>query len=154
MIPVVLFAIAASARADEPDLLSFGAGAFDIGKDETAFEGRIEYRPGIKFWHFKPFAGAMGTSDGGAYGYAGILLDLHIGSNFVTTLSFAPGAYHKGKGKNLGHGLEFRSQIEVAYRFENRSRLGLAFSHMSNASLGRKNPGTENLLLTYAIPLR
>ena len=141
-------------RAEEPALISFGAGAFDVGKDETAFEGSIEYRPDIDFWYFRPFAGAMGTSDGSAYGYAGILLDLNLSDSFVTTLSFAPGAYHKGGGKDLGYTLEFRSQIELAYRFANRARLGIALSHMSNASLGRKNPGAESLLLTYAVPLR
>ena len=153
-INLCLAGLARNAQAGEPALLSFAAGAFDVGKDETAFEGRVEYRPDIDFWYFRPFAGAMATSDGGAYGYAGILLDLRLGEHFVTTLSFAPGAYHKGSGKNLGHELEFRSQIELAYRFADRSRLGVAFSHMSNASLGRKNPGTENLLLTYAVPLR
>lgn len=146
--------VARDARAGEPALLSFAAGAFDIGKSETAFEGRMEYRPDIEFWRLKPFAGAMATSDGGAYGYAGILFELYFARNIVTTLSFAPGAYHKGNGKRLGHGLEFRSQIELAYRFEDRSRIGLAFSHMSNSGLGRNNPGTENLLLTYAVPLR
>lgn len=143
-----------AAWAGEQALLSFAAGAFDIGKDETAFEGRVEYRPEFEFWLLKPFAGAMATSDGGAFGYAGILYDLYIGESIVATLSFAPGAYHKGKGKRLGHGLEFRSQIELAYRFEDRSRIGLAFSHLSNGGLGRKNPGTESLFLTYAIPLR
>ena len=153
-INLCLVGLARNAGAGEPALLSFSAGAFDVGKSETAAEGRIEYRSDYEFWFLRPFAGAMVTSDGGAFGYAGILLDLRLGENFVTTLSFAPGAYHQGSGKNLGHGLEFRSQIELAYRFADRSRLGVAFSHMSNSSLGRKNPGTENLLLTYAVPLR
>ena len=40
----------------------------------------------------------------------------------------------QGDGLDLGYGLEFRSQLEIAYRFDNRSRLGVAVSHMSNAS--------------------
>ena len=49
--------------------------------------------------------------------------------------------------------LEFRSQIELATRFDDRSRLGLAFSHISNASVGERNPGTEILTLTYMVPV-
>ncbi|MBO34284.1 MAG: lipid A 3-O-deacylase, partial [Rhodospirillaceae bacterium] len=32
-----------------------------------------------------------------------------------------------------------------AYRFDNRSRLGLAISHYSNASIGDTNPGSSGL---------
>jgi len=146
--------LAQPARADDPDFIAFSAGVFDLGKDQTAAEGRLEYRSDIKLWIFKPFGGVMATSDGGAYGYAGILIDMFFGNRAVATLSFAPGAYYMGDGKDLGHDLEFRSQLEIAYRFDNRARLGLALSHMSNASIGDKNPGTESLILTYALPVR
>ena len=82
------------------------------------------------------------------------LVDVFLGRRIVTTLSFAPGYYHKGASKNLGYDLEFRSQLEISYRLDDRSRLGLSISHMSNASIGDKNPGTENLMVTYAIPGR
>jgi len=140
--------------AEEPDFLSFSGGVFDLGKDQKAAEGRLEYRSNLKLWIFKPFAGVMGNSDGGAYGYAGGLVDVFLGRRIVTTLSFAPGYYHKGDSKNLGYDLEFRSQLEISYRLDDRSRLGLSISHMSNASIGDKNPGTENLMVTYAIPVR
>ncbi len=142
------------AWADDPDFIAFSAGVFDLGKDETAVEGRLEYRSDLRLWIFKPFAGVMATSDSAAYGYAGVLVDMFFGDRVVATLSFAPGAYTKGDGKKLGHELEFRSQVELAYRFDDRARLGLALSHMSNASIGRKNPGAESLVLTYAVPLR
>ena len=150
----VVLLLGQSARADDPDFIAFSAGIFDIGKDQTAAEGRLEYRSEMRLWIFKPFAGVMGNSDGGAYGYAGVLVDMFFGKRMVATLSFAPGAYARGDGKDLGHDREFRSQIEVSYRFNDRSRLGLALSHMSNASIGDKNPGTESLMLTYALPVR
>ena len=146
--------LAQPARADDPDFIAFSAGVFDLGKDQTAAEGRLEYRSDLKLWVFKPFAGVMATSDAGAYGYAGVLVDMFFGNRTVVTLSFAPGGYVMGDGKDLGYDLEFRSQIEVAYRFDNRARLGLALSHMSNASIGDKNPGTESLMLTYALPVK
>ena len=150
---LALLLLSQPARAADPDFIAFSAGAFDIGKDQTAAEGRLEYRSDLRLWVFKPFAGVMGTSDGSAYGYAGVLVDMFFGRRMVASLSFAPGAYATGDGKKLGHGLEFRSQLELAYRFDDRSRLGLALSHMSNASIGRKNPGTESLVLTYALPV-
>jgi len=47
-----------------------------------------------------------------------------------------------------------RSQLEVAYRFDGRSRLGLSISHYSNAGLGDDNPGTESLMVNYSVPLK
>jgi len=138
---------------DDPAFLTLAAGAFDVGKDETAAEGRIEYRHDRKFWLFKPFAGLMATSDGAVYGYGGVLIDAYWGNRIVTTLSFAPGAYYEGDGKDLGSTLEFRSQFEIAWRFDDRSRLGLAIGHMSNASIGEDNPGEESVTLNYSIPL-
>ena len=69
-----------------------------------------------------------------------VMLDVYLGRRFVVTPSFAAGLYAEGGGKDLGHVLEFRSQIEVAYRFEDRSRLGLSFSHISNASISSTTP--------------
>ena len=51
--------------------------------------------------------------------------------------------YGEGDGKDLGHAIEFRSGIEVAYRFDDYSRLGLSFTHISNAGLDERNPGVE-----------
>ncbi|MCH7937915.1 MAG: acyloxyacyl hydrolase [Proteobacteria bacterium] len=85
---------------------------------------------------------------------AGILLDVYFGRRFVVTPSFAP-TYWRGKTNDLdlGHEFEFRSQIEFAYRFDNRARLGVAISHSSNASIVDTNPGTETILVNYSIPL-
>lgn len=144
---------AAPARADDPAFLTLAAGWFDMNRrKEEAAEFRLEYRSDYKLWVFKPFGGIMATSDGASYYYAGILMDIYLGRRFVVTPSFAPGAYVKGGGYDLGHVVEFRSQLEVAYRFDDRSRLGVSFSHMSNASIGDSNPGTESLMLNYSIP--
>jgi len=43
--------------------------------------------------------------------------------------------------------------LEFAFRFDDRSRLGLSISHYSNAGLGDSNPGTESLMANYSIPL-
>lgn len=154
LLSVLLAMAPAAARAgDEPAFLAFGVGGFDVNKrrDPAVLAG-VEYRSDWKLWQFKPIVGVMGTSDAAGYVYAGIMLDIFWGRRVVTSFSFAPGAYFEGSGKDLGHVVEFRSQAEIAYRFDDRSRLGLAINHLSNAGLGDDNPGTEQLVLTYAMP--
>ncbi len=139
---------------DDPHFLTLAAGYYDINDDMDAAEIRAEFRAGNKFWIFKPFGGMMATSDAAFYGYAGFLVDVYFGRRVVLTPSLAAGLYEDGDGKDLGHIVEFRSSIELAYRFDNRARLGVSFYHLSNASLDDNNPGTEVLSLNYSIPLR
>jgi hypothetical protein len=142
------------ARAEDPSFLALGLGYFDVNKrDDAAVDFRLEYRHGQKFWIFKPWIGVEATSDGAVYGAAGVLVDVFFGRRVVLTPSFGAGYFEQGDGKELGHEIEFRSQIELAYRFDDRSRLGLAFSHISNASIGDDNPGVEILNVYYSIPL-
>ena len=103
-------------------------------------------------WIFKPFSGLLLTSDSAVYGYGGVLLDVFFGPRIVLTPSFAAGLYHGGAGKDLGHAVEIRSQIEIAYRFAGRTRLGVGLIHISNAGLDDRNPGTNTLMATYAVP--
>ncbi len=159
--PVWLGQAVAQAPAD-PHLLSAGLGYFDINKqDDDAVDLRLEFRPGYQLLDFnrpwiglKPFAGIEVTTDGAVYGLAGFLLDIAAGERLVVTPSIAVGAYSDGDGKDLGHTVEFRSQLEVGYRFDDESRLSAAFSHISNASLGDDNPGVEILSVYYHLPLR
>ena len=95
----------------------------------------------------------MGTSDRAVYGYGGFLTDVFLGPRIVLTPSLAFGLYEEGDGKDLGHIVEFRSSVELAYRFDDRSRIGISLYHLSNASLSEDNQGTEILSLSYSIPL-
>lgn len=131
-----------------------GFGWYDFKiQDNEAADFRLEYRHSDDFLWLKPWGGLEVTSDGGVWGGVGVLIDITFFDAVVLTGSFAPGLYEEGDGKNLGHTLEFRSQVELGYQFENRSRLSLAFSHISNGSLSNDNPGVELLNLYYHIPL-
>jgi hypothetical protein len=143
-----------SARADDPDFFSFGAGVFDFNDNKTAAMGAVEYRSDKKYLFLKPFGGFMMNGDRGRDIYLGVLMDIFFGRRLVVTPNFAPSLYWKGtSGKDLGHPLEFRSGLEIAYRFDDRSRLGLAVHHLSNASISDDNPGTELLTLYYSLPM-
>jgi len=114
----------------------------------------VEYRSCLPcFPYARPLFGIMGTERATLYVYGGMALDLFLGKGFVLTPSFAPGLYVQGKGKDLGFPLEFRSSMELSYILPNRGRIGAQFYHISNASLGSKNPGAEALVFFYGIPL-
>jgi len=119
---------------------------------EFASEAGLEYRSAERLWVLKPFAGAVANSAGTVYVYAGLLLDIYLGEHFVLTPSSAPGFYSAGKGKNLGFPIEFRSQVEMSYRFSNGSRVGMGINHISNAGLGHINPGIEAVVITFSTP--
>ena len=147
--------VATPAAADEePAFISLGAGATGVIADRAqgaAFN--LEYRSDHDLWKIRPFAGGFATSDASLYGYFGFLMDIYFDRRWVLTPNTAVGAYTEGDGQDLGHFIEFRSGFELAYRFDDRSRLGVAVHHLSNAGIGSDNPGTETALLYYSIPL-
>ena len=138
-------------RNNNPGYLSLGVGYYDINDNKSTVELRLEQRLDKSFQFFQTFVGLMSTGDKAFYGYGGIALDW-VYRDFIITPSFAAGLYVNGDGKDLGHAIEFRSALEVAYEFKNLHRLGLMFYHLSNASLSDNNPGTEVLSLSYSIP--
>lgn len=141
-------------RDDDPAFITLGAGFYDVNDNEEAVEFRLEWRGGTKYlWIFKPLLGVMGTSDKAAYGYAGFLTDFYFGRRIVLTPSFAAGYYFDGDGKDLGSAIEFRSGIELGWRFDNRSRISAILYHLSNAGIDDNNPGTEVISIGYSYPL-
>lgn len=154
LLAVGLLTVDQTARAGEPDFVTVGAGYYDLFDDQAAAEVRLEYRfsEENKLLWFTPFVGFTATSDAGTYGYGGIALDIFFGPRWVATPTFAAGLYGNGDGKDLGHAIEFRSGLEVAYRFDDYARLGLSFTHISNAGIGDRNPGVESLILFYSVP--
>ena len=84
---------------------------------------------------------------------AGVLLDVELGRGWVFTPGFGGGYYNAASGLDLGFDAEFRSSLELSRRFRNGSRLGFVFAHVSNGSLGDKNPGSETLGLNCDVPL-
>ncbi len=152
----------AGAQADRnPHLVALGLGAFDITDDDTAVEGRIEFRPGTRildgvpgFHGIGPVVGLMANVDGGVYGYGGFFLDFRWGEHVLIWPGAAVGAYEDGNSVDLGGVVEFQTGLTVAYQSEDQSHVGFTFSHISNAGIYDRNPGENSLWLSYAIPLR
>ena len=100
------------------------------------------------FGNLSPITGAMITADNATYFYTGIQAHYKIGAlNF--TPSFAPGYYNEGDGKDLGHALEFKSELQLSLELPKESQLGFSYNHLSNASLGSKNPGANSYMFNF-----
>lgn len=152
-------AVAAEDKA-QPDLIGVGGGYFDVQDNQPrdqAADFRLEYRFGSAlleagdWFAVRPWLGTEVTSDGGIYGAGGLVVDIPIGPlNFSP--SFGAGLHYDGNGKQLGSAVEFRSQAELSYRFQNDSRLSIAYGHISNAGLTEQNPGAEILTVYWHFP--
>ena len=95
-----------------------------------------------------PITGALITADNAGYIYTGVQAQYKIGSlNF--TPSFTPGLYHEGDGKDLGHLVEFKSELQFSLDLSKTSELGFSYNHISNASLGDKNPGANSYMFNF-----
>ena len=98
--------------------------------------------------NLSPITGAMITADNATYFYTGVQAQYKIGSlNF--TPSFAPGYYEQGDGKDLGHAVEFKSEVQISVDLPKASQLGFSYNHLSNASLGDKNPGANSYMFNF-----
>ena len=69
-----------------------------------------------------------------------------MGDKIKFTPSFAPGFYHEGDGKDLGHALEFKTEVQLSYAISESTNFGMSYNHISNASLGDKNPGANSYM--------
>jgi len=100
------------------------------------------------FGNISPITGALITADNASYIYTGIQAQYKIG-NLNITPSFTPGLYHEGDGKDLGHLVEFKSEVQISLDIFKDSELGFSYNHISNASLGDKNPGANSYMFNF-----
>ena len=95
--------------------------------------------------NLSPITGAMITADNATYFYTGIQAHYKLGKLNLTP-SFTPGYYNEGNGKDLGHALEFKSELQLSLELPRDSQFGFSYNHLSNASLGDKNPGANSYM--------
>ena len=93
-----------------------------------------------------PITGGFITENSAAYVYTGVEWNYIISDKLKFTPSFAPGIYHEGDGKDLGHALEFKTEVQLSYSISEDTNFGMSYNHISNASLGDKNPGANSYI--------
>ena len=134
--------------------LNFFTGMFDFSDDKQA-SGLIGLQHQNDELFRKSFLGNLSPISGGflteksaIYLYTGVQAEYELG--FLTiTPSFAPGYYHYGDGKDLGSSLEFKTEVQMSFNINDRTHLGMSYNHISNASLGDKNPGANSYMLNF-----
>ena len=134
--------------------LNVYTGMFDFSDDGKkssliGFEHQNEnlYRNTF-FGNISPITGALITADTAGYLYTGIQAQYSLGALNITP-SFTPGLYFEGDGKDLGHLIEFKSELQFSLDLSNTSELGFSYNHLSNASLGDKNPGANSYMFNF-----
>ena len=157
---IIAFALWSAAFANEEEInlpntqMNFYSGMFDFSDQKQravllGFQHQNEelYRETF-LGTVSPITGGFLTENAALYAYTGIEWNFDIGPvNF--TPSFAPGLYGEGDGKDLGHILEFKSEVQATLNFSENSSLGMSYNHLSNASLGDKNPGANSYMFNF-----
>ena len=134
--------------------LNFFTGMFDFSDDKQSsgllglqHQNEELFRNSF-LGKLSPITGGFFTEKSAFYLYSGVQAEYELG--FLTiTPSFAPGYYNYGSGKDLGYPLEFKSEIQMSFNLSDSSHLGMSYNHISNASLGTKNPGANSYMLNF-----
>lgn len=139
-------------------LLTLSGGTAQLFDGADRPFGSVGWRPAARLGgHLgADFLAAAGTH-GERYVAAGFFCELPLFSRLVLTPAFAAGWYDPGDDDDdfdLGFPLEFRSTLQLDWCFHSGVRLGITAFHLSNASFGLHNPGTEAIAVVLSIPLR
>jgi len=147
------FVIAEEVNTNEHNI-SFFTGNFDFSDDKqksilVGFQHQNEnlYRDTF-LGNVSPITGGFLTENSAAYLYTGIEWNIDMGGLQLTP-SFAPGYYHEGDGKDLGHIIEFKSEVQLSLDLSQSTELGFSYNHLSNASIGDKNPGANSYMFNF-----
>ena len=156
---LVIFSVTNLAVAEEQNTngqqLNFFLGNFDFSDDKqravlVGFQHQNENLiRDTMLGNVSPITGGFITENSAAYVYTGIEWNVDMGGGLTFTPSFAPGLYHEGDGKDLGHVLEFKSEVQLSYASSDETSFGLSYNHVSNASLGDKNPGANSYMFNF-----
>jgi len=155
-----LFFTSTILKADEKGLddknteLNFYTGMFDFsdkGKRSALFgiqhQNEDLFRDSF-LGSLSPVTGGLITGDNSMYIYSGVQADYEFGSLKLTP-SFTPGIYNKGDGKDLGSPIEFKSEIQLSFDLTKNTIFGMSYNHISNASIGEKNPGANSYMFNF-----
>ena len=134
--------------------LNFFTGMFDFSDDKQAAGVLgIQHQNDDLFrksflGKLSPITGGFLTENSAFYFYTGAQAEYDLGL-FTITPSFAPGYYNFGDGKDLGSALEFKSEIQMSLNLSDSTEFGMSYNHISNASLGDKNPGANSYMINF-----
>lgn len=143
-----------------PAYFNIGLGAFNAAgvspgpgyTNATLPELNLEYQTAAKLFGVGAVYGLVANTNGGFMGYTGFYSDI-AWDHWVLTPVLAMGGYHQGRGKYLDGTFQFRLELSLDYQFANQSRFGLKIAHISNAFIKKSDPGEDEIMLNYSMPL-
>ena len=146
--------VSSAGESFEQSELNVFSGMFDFSDDKQAsgvfglqHQNDELYRESF-LGNLSPITGGFLSEKNAFYLYSGIQAEYNIG--FLTiTPSFAPGYYNSGDGKDLGYPLEFKSEVQMSFDLSDNTQIGMSYNHISNASLGNKNPGANSYMFNF-----
>ena len=133
---------------------NFYSGIFDFsddGKRSTVFGIQHQNETLVRdsfLGTLSPVSGVLITADNASYFYTGVQAQYNIGKINLTP-SFTPGLYDAGDGKDLGHIVEFKSEIQLSLDLFTNTEFGFSYNHISNASLDENNPGANSYMFNF-----
>lgn len=137
---------AAPARAERA-ALTVSSGQYGIRAGLPREIGiQVEVRGPWRMGWLRPEMGFLAGGNGGAYAFAGPVLEVPLPGGVLLNPGFAPGVVIEDANRGLGSRLEFRSSVELSVAVREALRVGLSFSHISNGGLAHANPGVETVL--------
>jgi lipid A 3-O-deacylase len=143
--------------AVQPDTSFFGMsiGMFDpAASDSKSSAFNVEWQPGVRILGtLQPLFGAMATTRGALLGYAGMGVPFNITDHVFVMPSFSIGGYKHGSDYDLGKKIVERPGVEIAYQFDDKSRLGLSFDVLTAGTSLQSRARAEMVSLTYTMPL-
>ena len=84
------------------------------------------------------------------YFSSGYQKNFNLSENINILPSFSVGLYNEfDQGKDMGFPIEFKSEIELNFRTKNNFVYGVTYSHISNANIGNKNPGSDSIMVGF-----
>ncbi len=131
------------------------AGVLGIGDAETVDPvGAIEIRFPTRWAGLQPWAGLNLTDNRNWWGGAGLVYHHDFTPRLRATIGSGPFYYRNDADRDLGLDLEFYSFLELSRELRRDEYVGIRVGHLSNAGLGRRNPGSETFSIVYSRPLR
>ena len=109
------------------------SGMFDFsdnGKRSTLIgfqHQNVELNRDTFLGNLSPITGALFTADNAAYVYTGVQANYSLGKLNIIP-SFTPGLYEAGDGKDLGHMLEFKSEVQLSLDLPKDSQFGFSYN--------------------------
>lgn len=156
----LLPALALSAGAQAQEFVTgFGFADFHNSTAESGGFVSGDYL-GTRDWTILGFETGLGATaqlhqEGDIFLGIGVQAQRELRNGWFIEASLMPGLFEEGTAANdLGSTFEIRSLIGVGRELRNGNRVSLALSHISNASIGDRNPGLNALSLRYHIPLQ